>query len=251
SLGKDIQAAYHAWQKLTPSCRWEMDMRMQKTLKGIAEKELYESMIGGFEIWERTQNMDGAPGWWIRDSSISDVLKHIGEGLLCLLNAMEEVWMNRKKESWKKSKASELRSAESEVCILTADDGDLMETSVGEGDGAITGFRDNNSSGMDAPQCLPSLSEEEKVEKFRKAHFEKEFDDVENQSMGESPTDTFGDDHHDDRNEPVSPNVSKSKDPMDFSLDEDSHLRNLRLSDCQDDSDVEKQISPLISDNEE
>ncbi|KAF8787789.1 hypothetical protein HNY73_009351 [Argiope bruennichi] len=256
ALGKDIQDAYHTWQKLSPSCRWEMDLQMQKTLKGISQKELYESLIRGFEIWDHTQNVDGAPGWKIKDSSINDVVKHIGEDMLCLLHAMEEAWMNHKKEASKKLKTSELRFADSEECSPATDSEVLAEKPVEKNDNVNTGTREEDSSGMNAdelPQSLPSISKEEKVEKFRKALFEKqEIDDTENKSERDSLLETsqVAGKLGDVRKESDSPTVSRLKDPVDLSLDEDTHLRNLRLSDCQDDSDVEKQISPLISEDE-
>ncbi|GFS28638.1 hypothetical protein NPIL_685291, partial [Nephila pilipes] len=40
------------------------------------------------------------------------------------------------------------------------------------------------------------------------------------------------------------------EDLMDVSLEEDTHLRNLRIKEWQEDSDFEKQISPLLSDDD-
>ncbi|GFY58471.1 uncharacterized protein TNIN_59831 [Trichonephila inaurata madagascariensis] len=97
SLGQDIQSAYITWQNLPSSFKWEMDGKAKNSKSGKS----YTSLIRSFLHWDQTQDNDGAPGWYVKESSINEVVKHVGEDLLSLLHTLEEIWENRKREFFK------------------------------------------------------------------------------------------------------------------------------------------------------
>ncbi|GIX83675.1 uncharacterized protein CDAR_414921 [Caerostris darwini] len=240
ALGKDLQHAYLTWQKLSPSFRRELNTRMQSCFKSTGQKELYECLIRGFDIWDYTQNLDGAPGWSIKESSINQVLKHKGEDLMNLLHLMDETCVNHKKSSPVTSLAKFDRCSSVSPC------------DEGTGDQAISfrPRREEHSSmrrsskegnGNDMSSTPKPFSKEKMMEKLRKVQFKEKYDRVDKVSSRIS--------YEHLENRPQEGDVDSLR-LEDLSLDEEVHLRNLRISDCREDSDFEKKISPLISDDE-
>ncbi|GFV64365.1 uncharacterized protein TNCV_2502831 [Trichonephila clavipes] len=263
SLGQDIQSAYITWQKLPSSIKWEMDRQLQKSLRNISQKQLYESLIRSFDIWDQTQDNDGAPGWCIKESSLNEVVKHVGEDLLSLLHTLEEIWENHKKEIFKTRVETEERIANFSPDSLdkdgeeniSADSSQLMNsfhekenTEGNEKSGKTLGANPNENSPL-----LSSTSDQNDSEIFKKVRFEGNFEKL---SSVDDDANLLKDsrvsyEHLEDQFETSNPSTSRLEDLMDLSLEEDIHLKNLRINDCQEDSDFEKQISPLLSDDDD
>ncbi|GFR21464.1 uncharacterized protein TNCT_371351 [Trichonephila clavata] len=179
---QDIQSAYITWQKLPSSFKWEMDRQMQKSIKSISQKQLYESLMRSFDIWDQTQDNDGAPGWCVKESSINEVVKHVGEDLLSLLHALEEIWENHKKEIFKTRMETDERISNFSPDSLDKDDeenksADNLQmvdpfhekenTEGNEKNGKILGVNPNENCHL-----LPSTSGQNESEMSKKVRFE-------------------------------------------------------------------------------
>ncbi|XP_035211469.1 uncharacterized protein LOC118185693 [Stegodyphus dumicola] len=272
TLGEDIQKVYLTWQNLEFLHRKNFNFYMTSMLDGPS-KYLYESLMQAFEIWDDIQNQYGAPGWNVKDSSLNSVMKSMDEELSNLLYAMELVWKMRIKdiltlrknemdanvENIKITRASDLNSAlekgENRRGMLEKCPAWIQEQS--ESGEVITDCSQMNAKMQDIlcsckEEHLESNCESQlRISNPKLRQFQENKNKVQddNQEAEIKDCDTLF--PMAELHETPTPGSFMLANDSDMEYEEEVHVRNLFLSESRDDSDFERQVSPLRSEEED
>ncbi|KAG8190262.1 hypothetical protein JTE90_001345 [Oedothorax gibbosus] len=240
-IGTDLQGAFASWQNLSENEKISIGRHIQES-SDSNYKILYDTLVGSFNVWEQFQDTVGAPGWLIKDTSVAEIVRYIGSDLLKLLNSMEEAWQKILKESEDCNSVVKKVGSRMELPEPTSVEKNIAESSQETPKAALVRSKSKRQVETDWTSDRKDRISPDDCKKIRAIMYKALYKDNVNENNKNSVPVTHL--------EPPSGAMSHPN-SISPSLEEVDRFRDLLIDDRLDDSDFEKQISPMSVDEQD